>query len=447
MNKFLTWVGIFTINILGLILFIPFTPIIFLISSLIAIWYFNSRKSNKQLKKYAKHCVLISSLLLFAFIGTACSQEEASTVAEQATVEQEVTVDEQQSEEQQQEEGRQEKEKQQQKEDDQEQQGQREQKNENKEPEEEQQEEKESAETNPNQSEQTSASNSAPSVSSGEDYVVINDNVPYFSNEDISSTEVYHSNGSLDSLGRVTEANALIGVESMPAEQRGDIGHIEPTGWNQKRYEGIGSGGWLYNRSHLIGHQLTGNDDPENLMTGTRHFNEEMLLTENFVADYIERTENHVRYRVTPVFESDNLLASGAYMEGFSIEDNGEEIMFNIYIPNRQPNVEINYADGSSVGPEGPAEEDEVDSYSSRESASDSSSIDSSSEISTPESTPTPESPSTGGDVSSVDANGNGTVTIQEAKDAGYSMPIESSHWLYEYMRDNDGDGMVGESN
>lgn len=108
----------------------------------------------------------------------------------------------------------------------------------------------------------------------------------------------------------------------MQTEERGDIGHIEPSGWNQARYAGIGSGGWLFNRSHLIGHQMTGNDEPVNLMTGTRWFNMRMLEYENFVANYVETTENHVRYRVTPVFEGDNLVASGAYMEGFSIEDN-----------------------------------------------------------------------------------------------------------------------------
>lgn len=286
--------------------------------------------------------------------------------------------------------------------------------------------EEELTEKNPNKSEQFTAPNSAPSVPSGETYVVVNDNVPYFNNEDISSTDVYHDNGAYDSLGRVTVANAVVGVEIMPAEERGDIGHIEPTGWNQARYAGIDSGGWLYNRSHLIGHQMTGNDDPQNIMTGTRSFNMAMLEFENFIANYVETTENHVRYRVTPVFEGDNLVASGVYMEGFSIEDNGEEIQFNIYVVNRQPNVEINYANGSSIGP---AESSETSGGSETE----------------PEPDPEPEQSAPVEDVSSVDANGNGKVTIQEAKDAGFSMPINSNHWLYQYMDDRDGDGTVGE--
>lgn len=191
---------------------------------------------------------------------------------------------------------------------------------------------------------------------------IVNNNIPYFSNDDITQTEAYHESGTLDEFGRVTAANAVVGVEIMPASgTRGDISGTTPTGWNQARYAGIGSGGWLYNRSHLIGHQMTGNDSPRNLMTGTRWFNMEMLTYENTVADYVERTENHVRYRVTPVFEGSNMLASGAYMEAFSIEDNGEGVMFNVYIPNIQPNVEIDYSNGQSRGPEGPVEQKDAD--------------------------------------------------------------------------------------
>lgn len=189
-----------------------------------------------------------------------------------------------------------------------------------------------------------------------DDIVKINEDIPYFTDEDFTSTEVYHESGPLDALGRVTEANAVVGVEIMPAEERGNIGQFEPTGWNQASYANIGSGGWLYNRSHLIGHQLTGNDDYENLMTGTRWFNIRMLEYENFIADYVEETENHVRYRITPIFEGDNLVASGIYMEGYSIEDFGEGLMFNIFVPNVQTGVEINYADGTSIGPAGPPE-------------------------------------------------------------------------------------------
>lgn len=197
------------------------------------------------------------------------------------------------------------------------------------------------------------------SVPEGDTYVTVNNNIPYFTDADITSIEAYEEYGPLDSLGRVTAANAVLGVELMPAEERGAISSVKPTGWQQAKYANV-PGGWLYNRSHLIGHQLTGEDaNPENLMTGTRWFNTEgMLPFENFVANYIETTENHVRYRITPVFEGDNLLASGIYMEGFSIEDNGEGLQFNIYVPNRQPGVEIDYADGSSVGPQGPLQED-----------------------------------------------------------------------------------------
>lgn len=287
-----------------------------------------------------------------------------------------------------------------------------------------------------------SQQSSPQSVPSDQPYIAVNNNNPYFTNEEITSTEAYEEYGTLDSLGRVTVANAVLGTELMPAEERGDISSVEPTGWDQARYANV-SGGWLYNRSHLIGFQLTGeNANPQNLMTGTRWFNVEgMLPIENYVADYIESTGNHVRYRVTPVFEGDNLLASGIYMEGFSIEDNGEGIRFNVYVPNRQPDVKINYADGSSVGPEGPVEEDTLPKIPQKDTPS--------STPTEPESKTTPESekPSTSpsGDISSIDANGNGIVTIQEAKDAGFSMPITSDHWLYQYMRDNDSDGMVGE--
>src|SRR5699024_10101895 len=177
---------------------------------------------------------------------------------------------------------------------------------------------------NPNKTGETAAPKEPTDVPDGKEDVPVNDNIPRFSNEDISDTEVYHKNGPFDSLGRVTEANAVIGVEIMPAEERGSIGHIEPSGWNQARYANIGAGGWLYNRSHLIAHQLTGVDEPENIMTGTRWFNEEMIAFENFIAFFVEDTDQHVRFRVSPVFKENNLLASGIYMEGFSIEDNGE---------------------------------------------------------------------------------------------------------------------------
>ncbi|MGH2101368.1 DNA/RNA non-specific endonuclease [Aerococcus urinaeequi] len=275
-------------------------------------------------------------------------------------------------------------------------------------------------------------------VPAGQTYIEINNNIPYFTDADITSTESYESYGELDSLGRVTAANAVLGVELMPTTERGDISDIKPTGWQQAKYANV-SGGWLYNRSHLIGHQLTGEDaNARNLMTGTRWFNTEgMLPFENFVANYIEQTENHVRYRVTPAFEGDNLLASGVYMEGFSIEDNGATIQFNIYVPNIQPDVEINYADGSSVGPEGPTQDESLPNLNQSSTVSETAPA--------AESAPATTAPASGGDVGSVDANGNGQVTIKEAKAAGFSMPIYADHWLYPYMDDRDGDGMVGE--
>lgn len=264
-----------------------------------------------------------------------------------------------------------------------------------------------------------------PPVFDGNTYVEVNGNIPLFTDADLSSTEAWEDYGALDYLGRVTVANAVLGVELMPAEERGDISDVYPTGWNQENYSVV-SGGWLYNRSHLIGFQLTGeNANARNLMTGTRWFNTEgMIPFENFVANYIETTENHVRYRVTPYFEGDNLLASGIYMEGMSIEDNGAALMFHIYVPNIQPNVHLDYATGLSWVDE--PEEEVV------------------------EETPEPvieEVPvvQEQNDISSIDTNGNGQVTIAEAKAAGFAMPIYSDHWLYAYMDDRDGDGMVGE--
>lgn len=270
----------------------------------------------------------------------------------------------------------------------------------------------------------------APSVPDGAAYVEVNDNVPLFTNEDISSTEAWDEYGELDSLKRVTAANAVLGTELMPAEERGNISDVYPTGWEQEEYANV-SGGWLYNRSHLIGHQLTGYDGANNLITGTRYFNVEgMLPFENFVANYVETTDNHVRYRVTPYFEGNNLLASGIYMEGLSIEDNGEGLQFHIYVPNIQPGVTLDYATGDSLSDEPIIKEEPVVEEPVIEEV--------------PEEPVVEEAPS-GGDVSSVDANGNGKVTIQEAKDAGFSMPLYSDHWLYPYMDDRDNDGMVGE--
>lgn len=183
---------------------------------------------------------------------------------------------------------------------------------------------------------------------SGNPYIAINDNVPEFTQTDLT-TEAYESYSELDALGRCGYAMACIGIELMPAEDRGAIGQIKPSGWHTVKYDFV-DGKYLYNRCHLIGFQLTGeNANERNLITGTRYMNVEgMLPFENMVADYIKETRNHVLYRVTPIFEGDNLVASGVQMEAQSVEDNGDGICFNVYVYNNQPGVTINYADGSS---------------------------------------------------------------------------------------------------
>ncbi len=204
-------------------------------------------------------------------------------------------------------------------------------------------------------------------------YVVIKNNQPDFKEEDlvINSYENYQE---LDELGRCTEAIACIGKDLMPTEERGSIGMVKPSGWHTVKYENI-DGKYLYNRCHLIGFQLTGENANEcNLITGTRYLNiEGMLPFENMVADYVKETENHVLYRVTPIFDKNNLLARGVQIEAKSIEDNGEGICFNVYAYNNQPGIAINYETGDSafgdVAPvTPPKQEDAVDSSSHEES-------------------------------------------------------------------------------
>ena len=194
---------------------------------------------------------------------------------------------------------------------------------------------------------------------SGNPFVIINNNQPSFSSAELTTTG-YESYSSLDSLGRCGIALASCGREIMPApnEKRGSISSVKPSGWVQARYKGI-SGGYLWNRCHLIGWQLSAeNANVNNLITGTRYMNiEGMLPFENMVADYIRETNNHVAYRVTPIYEGNNLVCSGVQMEAYSIEDNGEAICFNVYCYNVQPGIEINYATGSSVGPAEPTPE------------------------------------------------------------------------------------------
>lgn len=183
-------------------------------------------------------------------------------------------------------------------------------------------------------------------------YVVINNNIPFFNDNDLL-TMSYESYSELDNLGRCGVAIASIGQDLMPTEERGSIGSIKPTGWHTVKYEGI-DGNYLYNRCHLIGYQLTAeNANEKNLITGTRYMNVQgMLPFENMVADYIKETGKHVLYRVTPIFDGNNLLASGVLMEAKSVEDNGKTIQFNVYCYNVQPGITIDYATGESKGPE-----------------------------------------------------------------------------------------------
>lgn len=182
----------------------------------------------------------------------------------------------------------------------------------------------------------------------GKPYAVINDNVPFFTEEDISA-ESFETYSDLDDLGRCGPAFANIGTDLMPTEKRGNIGQVKPSGWQTVKYDFV-DGKYLYNRCHLIGFQLTAeNANEKNLITGTRYMNVEgMLPFENMTADYIKETKNHVLYRVTPVFTDQNLVASGVLMEARSVEDDGEGILFNVFVYNVQPGVAINYENGES---------------------------------------------------------------------------------------------------
>ena len=182
----------------------------------------------------------------------------------------------------------------------------------------------------------------------GEPYVVLNDNEPDFTEAEIT-TEAYEDYSDLDALGRCGEAEACIGEELMPTGERESISSVKPTGWVNEKYDSV-DGGYLYNRCHLIGYQLSGeNANEENLITGTRYMNVEgMLPFEDMVADYVHETDNHVMYRVTPVFEGDDLVASGVQMEAESVEDDGEGVSFNVYVYNVQPDITIDYATGEN---------------------------------------------------------------------------------------------------
>lgn len=179
-------------------------------------------------------------------------------------------------------------------------------------------------------------------------YVAVNGNVPYFTEDDLTAVS-FERYSDLDSLGRCGVAYASVSTDTMPTEKRGSIGEVKPTGWINAKYDFV-DGKYLYNRCHLIGYQLTAeNANEKNLITGTRYLNVQgMLPFENLTADYVKETGNHVLYRVTPIFEGDNLLASGVLMEAESVEDDGDGVLFCVYVYNVQPGVAIDYATGDN---------------------------------------------------------------------------------------------------
>ncbi len=195
---------------------------------------------------------------------------------------------------------------------------------------------------------------------SGKAYISVNGNVPYFTAAELTTTS-FETYSDLDTLGRCGVTYACIGQDLMPTEERGSIGMVKPTGWHTVRYDDLVDGKYLYNRCHLIGYQLTGeNANTQNLITGTRYLNiEGMLPFENMVADYIQETDNHVLYRVTPIFEGNNLLANGVLMEGYSVEDKGAGVSYCVFAYNVQPGIEIDYATGESKLADGAQQEEQ----------------------------------------------------------------------------------------
>jgi DNA-entry nuclease len=185
---------------------------------------------------------------------------------------------------------------------------------------------------------------------SGSPFAHVNGGVPSFTESEIT-TDSYEFYSELDGFGRCGYAMACIGKDLMPSDDREEIGSVTPTGWVQKKYSAeLVSGGYIYNRCHLIGFQLTGeNANKKNLITGTRYMNwDGMVEFENMIADYIKETDNHVMYRVTPMFYENELVARGVHMEAYSVEDSGEGISFNVYVYNVQPGIMIDYKTGNS---------------------------------------------------------------------------------------------------
>ena len=183
---------------------------------------------------------------------------------------------------------------------------------------------------------------------SGTPYTEVNGNKPYFTEAELT-TQSFETYSELDSLGRCGMAYANVGQDLMPTEPRGEIGAVKPTGWHLVKYDNV-DGKYLYNRCHLIAYMLAAeNANPQNLITGTRYLNVQgMLPFETKVCDYVKNTGNHVLYRVTPIFDGDNLLADGVLMEAYSVEDAGEGICFCVFAYNVQPGIGIDYATGDN---------------------------------------------------------------------------------------------------
>lgn len=189
----------------------------------------------------------------------------------------------------------------------------------------------------------------SPSPTSPTSYIILNDNIPSFSLDDLQPNS-YIQLSPLDNLQRCQKAEAIVSIDTLATQDRESLGMIKPSGWHTVRYDDLISDKYLYNRCHLLAYSLTGlNRDERNLITGTRYLNVEgMLPFEMQILEYIKNTGNHVKYAVTPVFEGDNLLASGVEMEAYSIEDKGEGVCFHVYCENIQPGITIDYATGDS---------------------------------------------------------------------------------------------------
>lgn len=197
---------------------------------------------------------------------------------------------------------------------------------------------------------QKSYSKSTYGTFSGNAYKKVHGNKPYFSKKQKKSKKAFEKYSKLDRYGRCGVAFANVCKAIMPTTTRGEIGSVRPSGWHTVKYPGVVPGNYLYNRCHLIGYQLAGeNANPKNLITGTRYLNMDgMLPFENEIDDYVESTGHHVLYRVTPIYKGSELVARGVLMEGYSVEDKGKGIQFCVFAYNAQPGVKINYKTGNS---------------------------------------------------------------------------------------------------